>query len=392
MQKKKNVVVEAGAVSSFLNWLGKTASKGLSDSMNNLIRMGIEVENAKKADENGGFLFLAKGGNNNIVKVKCIPLEGREGRYDVFVKNKGGEEVNGEKIKSVVKEYHDIPDTKFDDCLEKFFNDVFGEGLEEGYEDAKWQSEDFDINEKYADERAEAEARAEVGDVDSSSKFNKQAKVNSSKRLKVRMQKVVGSKKPHARLIAIEANYDPAEALTDVRYICSDPDFVGTLSDAPEQFTIQVEPDGDMDVVSDGSELSPEVGYAAILSQAYRGMFDMQYIHWNILGDQFQDVHRMTDDYVSFFKSVIDMVAEIYLETSHSIPHPLQLFSEDAAIMDDLNIDSKDGAKLAADILTSFGTCLDLYYVNFSHDVQSLVDEWIRYCKKQAQFLLTRMI
>lgn len=375
--------IEAGLLSGFMNWL-KGSSKGLATSMDSLIKLGMQVRDAKKAEE-GGFIFEAKGGSNHVVKVKCIPLPEREGRFDVFIKNK--EETikdpqTGEDkpIKSQIKEYHDVTPDKFDDVITEFFDKVFGEGLEDGFHEAKKhdreQNEDanFDVNPE--PEEGEDEGVEE--------------NTNSSKILQIGVRPITGSKKMKVKLTAVKANYDFSEALTDVHELIENPDFAESLDTDDESYwEVQVENDGMM--IDPCAEFSKEDCTILVLKSAWKAWNACYKLMYSVHNPGYADAYGAIQDARYTLDTQIQSLTDSIMTTVDCLPDPYDLIGQPSGIP--AGPIAGKGALMYVEVyVREYLDVLELYYVDLPATTQAECGYWIKWWKNFIDYRLARLM
>lgn len=350
--------IQAGLLSSigkFLNGFSKTLSKGMS----HLVDMGLEVQEKNfQKTQDGGFMFLARTANGKVLKVKCVPVSERDGYFNLYVKSKDGKQ----------KDYPMIKEDQFDDKVADFIESTLGEGetdsLEDNYSDAKWEGRDRD----------------QAADFD----------VNESKRIQMTLRRVTASTEDNIELIAVNANYYPAQALADVQTVVGDEEFVQTIGEQP--ISIEVVPTDDaLEISTINTEVDTKGTAMMLLCSAYTALFNLQAIHWNVSGKQFMRIHTMMDEYLEKIREQIDRIAEIALQTEASLPNPVEAAHATQSLVPGTNFDGKEGAVYAMEAIKQFVDALELFYSNAPHEVQSEYDEWIGYWKTEALFKLRRI-
>lgn len=353
--------VEAGLMSKWFNVFQKILGPAIDKTIDNIIQNGInigKVEETEEKTESGeavkGFSFVATTGNNKKLLVKCIPTAGRKDMWDMYVKTKDGKK----------KSFPQIKQDQIDDKLLKFIEEAYGEdALDAGYKDAM---------------EYEA-AQRDAADMN----------IDESKRIEATFKKVACGNDTEVHLVSVYANYSPTAAYNDLQTVIQDDEFCNGLTEDPATFEIVP--------IADGVEVLPVETpslnncYEQLIMTAYRVLLDMQAIHWNVWNPQFMRIHEMTDDYISDLRGQIDELAEIHLQENNCIINPILLIKQCHTSVPADNITGSDAACILKSLIMEYVTCLEMYYVDLPHDVQSKFDEWISEWKKSALFKLRRL-
>lgn len=341
------------ATLNVLAFLGGILGHALEDLINN---SSLEIDDVKEDKDTGEITFVAKTGSGLEILVKSIPVPQKKDLYDMYIKSKDG------KHKA---EYPHIKADKFDDkiveFLEKFYD---GEGLEDGFEDAKKENRTKD----------------ESADFD----------VDSSNHIRVSLQKIQSSSDSAIKITRIETAVNPILACEYIEDIIQDDEFYDQVSEDPTTYDIFIENDA-FDIQPCGCEPNIDGTYHTILIHAYHTLFKLQAIHWNTKCKQFMRLHTMTNDYVYKQFYDIDKLAEIALQNQDWINMNDIIQSTDKDYPVD-NLDYDTALSSIEQTIKDYVAVLELYYPNVPHQVQSIFDEWIDYWKTEYDYKLQRMI
>ena len=216
--------------------------------------------------------------------------------------------------------------------------------------------------------------------------------IDSSKRVRVTLKKITSGTESEVHLTCINANYDIVEAMTHVKEVLADDEFVDNLSDEPASFEISETLDGE------GFDVEEIDNDNVDVNDSYRDMFyaaaafknNLQYIHWGAKGQKFVEIHNMVDSMLWSANDYVDTLAELTVEKTNFVPH---LGLHDAAVNVDHNgLDYEGTLEYLLTSIKDYVNVLESYYVNMDHDVQSLLDDWIRSLNKNADYFIKRML
>lgn len=349
--------IEAGIISDIFKKL-----TGVSDSLSGwiqrgvdwLIKNGVEIDNEDiKVSEDGGIICKAKLGDGQYLKFKALPVNGKKDLFDLYIKSDNGKR----------KDYPHVTKDQFTEKLTEYADEFMGVSLEDTFED-------LEKNGNLHDEDADFD-------------------INESKHLKLTLQKISSSDDISIQLTAVNANYNPSQALVDIQEIVDSDDVIDMLTDEPTSFDILVSDDGyDLNTTEC---VDCNAGLVELIKCSYQVYLNLQCLHWNSIGKKFMRIHTMLDEYLDYIRTMIDRLAEIYLQTNPNIMNPIYLVNGLSTSLPDGNIEGDVAAHDASDIIMGLVDAINLYYPNVDHDIQSEFDEWIGYLKSEALYKLARM-
>lgn len=323
-------------------------SHALSDVIDSLGKSGIKTDGGEKT-EDGGVILKATTGGGNKVQITVNPT----GKKDIF--NISIEGMSG-KGKGKHREYTNIPAKKIEDKVGSFVDDVYGETLEDMEE------------------------------------------TKSSKRLDVTLQKVQGSKGSYIQLQKVYANYDSVEAYQALVDALSNDEVANMISEAPASFIIV--DDGDSIDVNPAETVEVDVTttYIEPLRAALQLFYTIKDVHWNADGENFFDFHTKLDEYNEKILEDIDTLGEFCAQFATFVPNLATLSStaDDSSTIPDPRISTfhvfnrQEAYSVIREFINRYLTVLNLYYCNMPHDVQSDLDNIIRYWDKEANYKLSR--
>ena len=325
-------------LSNFFKNLG-AAGAALGAGINKLLKMGIEISEAPKQDE-----------DNIIIKFK-LPFEsdltvtahytGSDFKYDF---NITGKDTNLDKDFKGITIRNDADFEKF---FKDFMKDTWGDVKEE------------DLQRLAAS-------------------------------VKVGLKKVTSNNDVQVYLTSIMCNSDIPQTLALVDELVNNEDFIDSMSDGEQSYEI-VDDGDDLDV--NEIEVVPVTNsFLELLKCASCVKQDLQYIHWNAKGDLFADLHGYLDNLIFRLSSNIDTWAELSVEYFGYVPHPSSFACNESYLDAPEGFDSEQGFIQVKDLLETYIKCLDCLACNLDDDVQSLIDDEIRYYKKEANYFISRRL
>lgn len=233
--------------------------------------------------------------------------------------------------------------------------------------------------------------------VDINDTTKEDSSVNSSKKMKLTLKRIVGSKEDEIHLVNITGNYDVAEMQNNIDTLLSDEAFVEEVTEDPKTFEILDNGD-DLDVQNcdDTCDLDYKTcaiaAANAIINEAYNLLFDMQYIHWNAKGENFQDIHNATDNMMWSIRDSIDVMSELISEYGGTARHPREIMDCLEYHSADIPLEGNECLEYIREGLISYATCLSFWSVNFTQDVQNIVLQWCRAAQGNANYFIKNNI
>lgn len=232
-------------------------------------------------------------------------------------------------------------------------------------------------------------------DIDDTAKEDNE--VNSTKKMKMTLRRVVCSKEDEIHLVSITGNYDVAEMQNNIDTLLSDEAFVETVTEEPKTFEIFDNGD-DLDVQNcdDNGEIDYNTCAIAaaneIINESYNILFDMQYIHWNAKGSNFQDIHNATDSMTWSIRDAIDTMSELISEYGGTARHPREIMDCFEIHSADIPVAGDECLEYIRESLEHYAKCLAFWSVNFTKDVQNIVLQWCRSAESNANYFIKNKI
>lgn len=332
--------VEAGIIAKLL----KALPKYLGNGINEVVKRGIKVEESKPVDGknyDSGIIFVATSGKGTVIKCKVVPVPERKGRFNMYIKSKDGKKAA----------YPSIGQDQMDDKITEFFDKFYGEA----FEDADNNEDDFNMEEFNEDEDANNQS-ADSDDASSSSK------------LFMKLSKVTSGTDVHVNLESVMANYNSVSALADMTAVVNNDEFVSMLDSTPKCYQVTTV-DDQLDVAD--TEAMPNFNpFAELLRGYYLTVLNLDYLSTNYSD---ASMNRLDPYYLSSdIRYWIHNIVTIAKVSGFCTPNPIDLIQGQQGI-DCQN--SESGLCSMKSILENLLATIELYYANFSHDIQSILDD-----------------
>lgn len=220
------------------------------------------------------------------------------------------------------------------------------------------------------------------------------ASANSSKRLQVTLQRVTSAASCAINLTSVNANFDSISAKELLDTVLDNDKFLESVTEEPVSF--EITDCGDSINIKTIDEFSVSNIFHNLLSKAIKLWGMLSVIHWNAHGDDFSDLHRMTDTYRYRIMNDIDMFGELIVELGGTAKNPVLLPQED--ITPAFNADYSDttsfksALSMIRDMISEYIESLELYYVNFSYDIQHEMNCHIRDWKRERDYFIKQCL
>lgn len=206
--------------------------------------------------------------------------------------------------------------------------------------------------------------------------------VGQSKHISVKLQKITAS--DDIQLLALKSNYAIPETLEDIDDIINQDEFQQSLTDSPLSFNIDVDDDGYSIEPCENCEAYPCDSLKAMMNNAIIMYRNLYILHWMAKGNDMMKLHLFTEELYKELIDEIDVIGELLVEKCGTVENldfewqPLEI----------KNYDFQEGLAIISDFIDSYLATIDYAYPNQTSDVQSTLDEWIRYWKKQLNYFV----
>lgn len=208
--------------------------------------------------------------------------------------------------------------------------------------------------------------------------------VKESTQIKVKLQKVMGSSQ--IGLLGLETNGTPADTLNYIDDIINQDDFINVITEEPQTFAIDVGEDGYEIEQCEDCEFDPCKSLEEVFKSGIRAYRNLYTLHWMANGNDMMKLHNLTEDMYKELIDEIDVVGELLVEKCGTVPAldfpcdyiPVQQY------------DFQTGLDQIKSLIQVYIDCIDCAYPNQTSDVQSTLDEWLRYWNKQLNYFVKR--
>jgi len=207
----------------------------------------------------------------------------------------------------------------------------------------------------------------------------------TSKHIDVTLQKITGTTR--VKMTAIKANYGFGEVLDDIDEIINQEEFIEALPEVPTSYAVDVDDDGfDIEPCEECIKCDPCESLAEIFKAGIRAYRNLYIIHWMARGNDMMKLHLLSEDMYAELIQEIDTLGELLVEKCGSVPQ-LDFPCDYIAVQD---YDFQTGLDVIQSFINMYIDCIDYAYCNQDSDVQSTLDEWLRYWKKQLKYFVER--
>lgn len=207
--------------------------------------------------------------------------------------------------------------------------------------------------------------------------------VTESKHIDVTLQKITGT--TSFNMTMIRANYDPSLVLSDMDEIVGQPEFIESLPENLTSYSIDVDDDGfDIESCEECIECNPCESLCEVFKSGIRAYRNLYILHWMSSGNDMMKLHLMTEEMYEELQGEIDTLGELLVEKQGTVPQldfpcdyiPVQKY------------DFQTGLDQIKSLIQMYIDTIDYAYPNQTSDVQSTLDEWLRYWNKQMNYFV----
>lgn len=204
--------------------------------------------------------------------------------------------------------------------------------------------------------------------------------ITSSRHISAKLRKIQGS----IDLLALESNYSPSDTLDDLEDIIYQDEFLDTLTEEPQAFDISVDNEGYDIEQCENCEIDPCAGLCEVFKSGIRAYRNLYILHWMAKGNDMMKLHLMTEDMYEELQGEIDTIGELLVEKQGTVPQ-LDFPCDYLPIQE---YDFQTGLSQIKSLIQMYIDCIDYAYCNQDSDVQSTLDEWLRYWNKQLNYFV----
>lgn len=266
--------------------------------------------------------------------------------------------------------------------LDDTIKSVYGES--EDANDTQLDDTQLDNNEG-ADDSSEPSTTPDVDNAQSGATSTPQPS-NASKKISIKLQKITATS--DINVLGIQTDYNPGEALDVVDDILSNPDFTDLITETPQTYEVCVDDEGyDVNPCTD-LIVEPNENLTQLFIQAIQFSRNLHMIHWLAIGNDMEKLHIKAEELYGELDEEIDLLAELIVEKTGTIIDINKIETWDT--VGTQNRTFQQGIECIKQYAQSFIDYIDITYPNQPSDVQSILDDWLRYWNKQINYFITR--
>ena len=249
-----------------------------------------------------------------------------------------------------------------DEASEEIEEELFGDNDSDNSNNNQQNSESDMDEEDYADK---------IGDT-----------FGMSKQISVKLKKITASNE--IQLLGLNSNYLPGETLDDLEDIIYQDEFMDTLTGEPQSFNIDVDDDGYDIEQCEECEIDPCASLNSVMNTAIVMYRNLYILHWMAKGNDMMKLHLLTEDLYSELIKEIDTLGELLVEKCGTVQN-LDFEWTPIAVR---NYEFQESLVILKDFIQNYIDTIDYAYCNQTSDVQSTLDEWLRYWNKQLNYFV----
>lgn len=205
-------------------------------------------------------------------------------------------------------------------------------------------------------------------------------------KINIKLQKITATS--DINLLGIQTDYAPGKALDVVDDILSNPDFTDLLTETPQTYEICVDDDGYDINPCDELIVHPEENLKQLFIQAIQFSRNLHMIHWLAIGNDMEKLHIKAEELYDELDEEIDLLAELIVEKTGTIVDINKIETWNTVGTQDRTF--QQGIECIKQDAQSFIDYIDITYPNQPSDVQSILDDWLRYWNKQINYFIVR--
>lgn len=215
--------------------------------------------------------------------------------------------------------------------------------------------------------------------------------IMDSKKLQVTLKKVTSGTEATIELTAINANYAPDAALSDLDAILSDDEFAAQITEEPVSYEITDEGESfDIEAIASVDTASAAI---SVYKTAFALEQNLRYVYFVCSGSEVENVRHSIDRVRWMISSMVDTTAGWIIEKDGTIPSPLECMQESGSVIDcSLPNDAQAILRQIQSAVWNMIAILDLNLVNFDTDMQGMINCWLRDCKDLADHVIKQYL
>ena len=235
-----------------------------------------------------------------------------------------------------------------------------------------------------SEEQNDADTSTETEDIYDVDQNAEDTSMFDSKQITVKLRKIQGS--TDFELLGLKSNYSPKETLDDLDDVISQDDFLLALPEETQTYSIDVDDDGYDISVCEDCEIGPCESQGEILKTAITFYRNLYILHWMAKGNDMMKLHLMTEEMYGELIQEIDTLGELMVEQCGTVISP----SFGCDYLEIRSYEFQEGIHIIEDYIQGYIDIIDYAYPNQTSDVQSTLDEWLRYWNKQIKYFVIR--
>lgn len=231
------------------------------------------------------------------------------------------------------------------------------------------------------------------------SQHNKNESIMSTKTMRIQLQKVESSDGSAIELTAINATYNPIEAMEDVNLILDEIDLDEDFPDGTDTVVYDVSTNDDevefnvVENTSDEENDYIECSIDNILNCEYILYLNAKHMSYTACGKEMNIIQNSVDSYSWRAQEQIDILNKLLVEYEICPINPVlriqgldpnHCYSNDKTYLEDFI------SKITEDI-TCLVTALNLYICNLPESVQPMIEEFIRGWNYELNYYISRL-
>lgn len=242
----------------------------------------------------------------------------------------------------------------------------------------------IDHDAEYSEEDMEEQYKQEEAEDTSEDLADELEDTFTSKKINITLKKIQAS--DELSILSLNSNYLPGDTLSDIDEIVNQEDFLNTLTEEPQSFAIEVDDDGFDIEPCEACQSDPCASLCEVFKSGIRAYRNLYILHWMSAGNDMMKLHLMTEEMYEELQGEIDTLGELLVEKQGTVPQldfpcdyiPVQKY------------DFQTGLDQIKSLIQMYIDCIDYAYCNQDSDVQSTLDEWLRYWNKQINYFIKR--
>jgi len=268
--------------------------------------------------------------------------------------------------------------------MQAYLVDYYTSAIEKYIKQGKYNKPTEDENEvKFEDlEAEEPDEDAQADAIDNT--FGEEG-INNAKQISVTLHKITGTSE--IKMTAIKANYNPSNVLDDMEELLEQDEFIDTLTEEPQTYTINIDDDGfDIDRCEGCQECDPCESLGEALKAAIRAYRNLYIVHWLSSGNDMMKTHLLAEEMYGQLIQEIDTLGELMVEKCGTIIDP----NFPCEYIEVKPFEFQESLDVIKSLIQPYIDAIDFAYCNQDSDIQSVFDEWLRYWKKQLNYFVER--